>query len=449
MEKRTIGKFISVLRRANGMTQRELGEKLFVSDKTVSRWERDECTPELSLIPVIAEIFGITTDELLRGERNSSDGLDDAERVERQKAKSDRQFRFMLNKKQRNYKNLTLISIGLTLLGVIIAAIINLGFSKGLIAFCVAVAFCIASEICQICFAINARIMTDETDTYEEKIQAFNTSIVTTAVKLTLFNILTFVFCLPLVTVIDGANFGLPFGFWIEFGALFIFVGMVISYIVYKLVIKRIFIKRCLISLSDAQRELTSRQNKLLKKVLSISASIAVALIFAVVLLNIIVNAIGPKKYVFDNCEDFKTFVQDDYDRWYNEGYSYVDENGNVVVVAPTRIDGVYSDGEKIWRVELEGEEYPRKIYAEIRNSAGEIICEYYYNPDLYYDITFTEFTNDKMPVTVITNEDHYSQLDVNKTIESFIYFLICIDILAAVVIYAVGAYKIKKGLQI
>ena len=55
MEKKTIGKFISALRRASGMTQKELAEKLFVSDKTVSRWECDECTPDLALIPVIAD----------------------------------------------------------------------------------------------------------------------------------------------------------------------------------------------------------------------------------------------------------------------------------------------------------------------------------------------------------------------------------------------------------
>ena len=48
MEKKTIGKFISALRRANGMTQKDLGEKLFVSDKTVSRWECDECIIKLS-----------------------------------------------------------------------------------------------------------------------------------------------------------------------------------------------------------------------------------------------------------------------------------------------------------------------------------------------------------------------------------------------------------------
>ena len=71
MEKKTIGKFIAVLRRANGMTQTQLAEKLFVSDKTVSRWERDESTPDLALIPIIADLFGVTTDELLRGERRA------------------------------------------------------------------------------------------------------------------------------------------------------------------------------------------------------------------------------------------------------------------------------------------------------------------------------------------------------------------------------------------
>ena len=90
MEKKTIGKFISALRKANGMTQKELGEKLFVSDKTVSRWECDECTPELSLIPSIAEIFGITTDELLRGERNNPDreAIISEETASKQKATS-------------------------------------------------------------------------------------------------------------------------------------------------------------------------------------------------------------------------------------------------------------------------------------------------------------------------------------------------------------------------
>ena len=41
MEKKTIGGFIAALRKANGMTQKDLAERLNVSDKTVSRWERE------------------------------------------------------------------------------------------------------------------------------------------------------------------------------------------------------------------------------------------------------------------------------------------------------------------------------------------------------------------------------------------------------------------------
>ena len=137
MEKKTIGKFISALRKANGMTQKELGEKLLVSDKTVSRWECDECTPELSLIPSIAEIFGITTDELLRGERNNPerDAIVSEEAISKQRAKSDKRFKLMLHSRKKKFTNLSFISIGLIIVGLIAAMICNLGFSRGLLAF--------------------------------------------------------------------------------------------------------------------------------------------------------------------------------------------------------------------------------------------------------------------------------------------------------------------------
>lgn len=72
MEKNSIGTFLTALRKANGMTQKELAERLNVSDKAVSRWERDESYPDITQIPVIADIFGITSDELLRGERSDA-----------------------------------------------------------------------------------------------------------------------------------------------------------------------------------------------------------------------------------------------------------------------------------------------------------------------------------------------------------------------------------------
>ena len=58
MERKTFGTLLSALRKANGMTQKDLAERLNVSDKAISRWERDENYPDLPLLPVIADIFG-------------------------------------------------------------------------------------------------------------------------------------------------------------------------------------------------------------------------------------------------------------------------------------------------------------------------------------------------------------------------------------------------------
>lgn len=69
MEKKSIGSFIAALRKASGLTQKQLADKLNVSDKAVSRWERDEAMPDILLLPAIADLFGVTVDELLRGER--------------------------------------------------------------------------------------------------------------------------------------------------------------------------------------------------------------------------------------------------------------------------------------------------------------------------------------------------------------------------------------------
>lgn len=71
MEHNTIGSFIAAERKAKGITQKQLAQMLNVSDKAISRWERDESQPDLTLIPVMADIFGVTADELLRGQRSA------------------------------------------------------------------------------------------------------------------------------------------------------------------------------------------------------------------------------------------------------------------------------------------------------------------------------------------------------------------------------------------
>ncbi len=70
MNQITLGQFIAQSRKEKGLTQRELAEMLNVSDKTISHWERDESSPDISLLITISEIFGITVDELLKREKN-------------------------------------------------------------------------------------------------------------------------------------------------------------------------------------------------------------------------------------------------------------------------------------------------------------------------------------------------------------------------------------------
>ncbi len=67
--KRSIDEFLAALRREKGLTQREVAERLGVSNKTVSSWERGTVLPDILLLPAIAELYGVTADEILAGER--------------------------------------------------------------------------------------------------------------------------------------------------------------------------------------------------------------------------------------------------------------------------------------------------------------------------------------------------------------------------------------------
>ena len=64
------GLFVTELRKKKNLTQKDLAEKLYVSDKTVSKWERGLSMPNVVLLIPIADILDVTVTELLRGEKN-------------------------------------------------------------------------------------------------------------------------------------------------------------------------------------------------------------------------------------------------------------------------------------------------------------------------------------------------------------------------------------------
>ena len=79
MDYNKIGNFIATERKAKKLTQAKLAEKIFVSEKTVSKWENGNGLPETNVLPKLCEILGVILNELLRGERcmstNNTDDL--------------------------------------------------------------------------------------------------------------------------------------------------------------------------------------------------------------------------------------------------------------------------------------------------------------------------------------------------------------------------------------
>lgn len=69
MEQVKIGKFIQEMRKEQSLTQRELAEKLNISDKTVSKWETGNGLPEVALMLPLCELLHISVNELLSGQR--------------------------------------------------------------------------------------------------------------------------------------------------------------------------------------------------------------------------------------------------------------------------------------------------------------------------------------------------------------------------------------------
>ena len=69
MDLQNVGSFLSELRRERNMTQEQLGQRLGVTNKTVSRWENGNYLPPVEMLQQLSEIYGISINELLSGQR--------------------------------------------------------------------------------------------------------------------------------------------------------------------------------------------------------------------------------------------------------------------------------------------------------------------------------------------------------------------------------------------
>ena len=76
LDKEKFGAFIAELRKEKGLTQQELADRLFLSNKAVSKWERGQSLPDIALLTPLADILGVSEAELLKGERLGRETMD-------------------------------------------------------------------------------------------------------------------------------------------------------------------------------------------------------------------------------------------------------------------------------------------------------------------------------------------------------------------------------------
>ena len=105
-----MGIVIARQRKEKGFTQKQLGDKLSVSNKTVSKWETGEGFPDITILPVLAEALDITVDELLDGsslKNNENLKRDDMECTE-----------YLMDKTILKFKNSCILSVAFSIFGV-------------------------------------------------------------------------------------------------------------------------------------------------------------------------------------------------------------------------------------------------------------------------------------------------------------------------------------------
>ena len=78
MDQEKIGKFIAACRKEKGLTQAVLAEKLGITNRAVSKWETGRCMPELSVMPELCELLGISVSELFKGERIAAEKIEES-----------------------------------------------------------------------------------------------------------------------------------------------------------------------------------------------------------------------------------------------------------------------------------------------------------------------------------------------------------------------------------
>ena len=428
MEKKTIGGFIAALRKANGMTQKDLAERLNVSDKTVSRWERDDGAPDLAVIPVIAEIFDVTCDELLRGERKSPEERTVVSEENETTPKGEKQRQRLLKSTLSQYKNYTYISIGISVVGMIVALVCNLAFLKAILGFFLGAIFFAASIVCQAVFVNKAFFSVEDAGLDADVLSDYKRKVIGLAEKSIGLTVTFIGFTFPLILV--DAYMGLGSDSLLIWGTM----GAVTFLLIYAIVLYFLnasLLKKDVYSLSEKETAVY-RYNHKLKRTCAIVLVVIMAVTF--VGHQFATTIWGPFSIMegttFEDYDSFIEYMEQDIPAE-PKHYFY---GGTTSVETPVPSEevetGTYYDefGNEIT--------YEEAITRRLEDKNGNVVCEYLDRNERVVSLRYTPKDGTILPITVCTEDDLQEARQTAAVRHVIFGAAYCIECLAVVLVY-------------
>lgn len=423
MEKKTMGSFLAALRRANGMTQKELAERLNVSDKSVSRWERDDGAPDLALIPVIAEVFGVTCDELLRGERAAAGEEQGAQST----PKGEQQKKHLLAASLSRFRSRCCIALACSFGGFLVAMAFNSALDRALLGFFLGAVFFVAAAAVET-VQLNAALLAIH-DEEGENVDAFRRAVVRGAERTYGAAWVLFACTLPLlwafhpVTIngftVSRTGVGVSLTFWQA--ALVLLAAVLLAFFAVWIAERRLVKKRFL---PPEEKTEAQRKNDRLLRTTALTLCAALALS---AFINRALVGFGDTRRLAEGTKftDFDSFVR--YMRKPVEPIYYGDAApapDTAVAESPL----YYENDTPIYRSQTEG--------ATIEDDNGNVLCNFIWrNRSVVFWRTGPK-ADGYLPVTVYTQEAMSLAQQKAKHINTVFYGVYAAEAVAALAIY-------------
>ena len=423
MEKKTMGSFLAALRRANGMTQKELAERLNVSDKSVSRWERDDGAPDLALIPVIAEVFGVTCDELLRGERAAAGEEQGAQST----PKGEQQKKHLLAASLSRFRSRCCIALACSFGGFLVAMAFNSALDRALLGFFLGAVFFVAAAAVET-VQLNAALLAIH-DEEGENVDAFRRAVVRGAERTYGAAWVLFACTLPLLWafhpvtingfIVSRTGVGVSLTFWQA--ALVLLAAVLLAFFAVWIAERRLVKKRFL---PPEEKTEAQRKNDRLLRTTALTLCAALALS---AFINRALVGFGDTRRLAEGTEftDFDSFVR--YMRKPVEPIYYGDAApapDTAVAESPL----YYENDTPIYRSQTEG--------ATIEDDNGNVLCYFIWrNRSVVFWRTGPK-ADGYLPVTVYTQEAMSLAQQKAKRINTVFYGVYAAEAVAALAIY-------------